>query len=52
MKAYADLTNDEIEEIYKLISKNIKKIRQEKGFTQSDVALAMGFTTPTFFYKC
>lgn len=49
MKAYADLTNDEIEEIYKLISKNIKKIRQEKGFTQSDVALAMGFTTPTFF---
>lgn len=49
MKAFADLTNDEIEEIYKTISNNVKRVRKEKGLTQTDVALAMGFTTATFF---
>ncbi|RBQ32420.1 transcriptional regulator [Arcobacter sp. FW59] len=49
MKAFANLSNEEIEEIYKTISNNVKKIRREKGFTQTDVALSMGFTTATFF---
>ena len=49
MKAFTDLTNDEIEEIYKIISNNVKRVRKEKGLTQTDVALAMGFTTATFF---
>ncbi|MCT7587728.1 helix-turn-helix domain-containing protein [Aliarcobacter butzleri] len=49
MKAFANLSNEEIEEIYKTISNNVKRIRREKGFTQTDVALSMGFTTATFF---
>ncbi|MFW2606843.1 helix-turn-helix domain-containing protein [Aliarcobacter butzleri] len=49
MKAFANLSNDEIEEIYKTISSNVKRIRKEKGLTQTDVALSMGFTTATFF---
>ncbi|RXI26096.1 helix-turn-helix domain-containing protein [Aliarcobacter trophiarum] len=49
MKAFANLSNEEIEEIYKTISNNVKRIRKEKGFTQTDVALSMGFTTATFF---
>ncbi len=49
MKIYADITNDEIEEIYTKISQNIKMIRKEKNMTQEAVALSMGFTTPTFY---
>lgn len=49
MKIYADMTNDEIEEVYKKTSENIKKIRLEKDLTQTDIALSMGFTTATFY---
>ncbi|MCR8709599.1 helix-turn-helix domain-containing protein [Aliarcobacter butzleri] len=49
MKAFANLSNEDIEEIYKTISSNVKRIRKEKGLTQTDVALSMGFTTATFF---
>ena len=49
MKIYADITNDEIEEVYKRISNNIKKFRKEKGLTQTELALSMGFTTATFY---
>jgi len=49
MKIYADITNDEIEEVYKRISNNIKKLRKEKGLTQTELALSMGFTTATFY---
>ncbi|MEA3314858.1 MAG: helix-turn-helix transcriptional regulator [Campylobacterota bacterium] len=49
MKIYADITNDEIEEIYIFISNNIKKIRTSKKLTQLDMALSMGFTTATFY---
>lgn len=49
MKAFADISDEVIEEHYKAISNNIKQIRQSKGFTQEQVALAMGFTTATFY---
>ena len=49
MKIYADMTNDEIDNIYKNISNNIKSIRKEKKLTQTDIALSMGFTTATFY---
>jgi len=49
MKIYANITNDEIEEVYKRISNNIKRVRKEKGFTQTELALSMGFTTATFY---
>jgi len=49
MKIYANLTNDEIDNIYKKISNNIKDIRKQKKLTQTDIALSMGFTTATFY---
>lgn len=49
MKIYANITNDEINEKYRLISRNVKRIRQSKQISQTDVALAMGFTTATFY---
>lgn len=49
MKIYAELTSNEVEDVYKKISLNVKKIRKEKNLTQTDMALAMGFTTATFF---
>ena len=49
MKIYAELTNDNIEDVYKQISNNVKKIRKIKKVTQSSISFAMGFTTPTFY---
>lgn len=49
MKEFSDVTEEEIEYHYKLISRNIKKFRLEKRLTQEKVALSMGFTTATFY---
>ncbi len=49
MEIYTEIMNDEIEEQYKLISKNIKKLRLDKKITQESMALSMGFTTATFY---
>lgn len=49
MKEFSDVTEEEIEYQYKLISKNIKKSRLEKNLTQEKVALSMGLTTATFY---
>jgi len=49
MKEFSEVSKEEIESTYKLISANVKRIRQEKNLTQEDVALSMGFTTATFY---
>jgi transcriptional regulator with XRE-family HTH domain len=49
LKEFSDVTKEEIEYQYKLISENIKKFRLEKKLTQEKVALSMGFTTATFY---
>lgn len=49
MKIFSNISDDEIEEQYKIISNNVKKIRIEKNLTQEEVALSMGFTTATFY---
>ena len=49
MEIYTELMDDEIEEQYKLISKNIKRLRLLKKITQENMALSMGFTTATFY---
>ncbi len=49
MKRFADITNDEIEEIYGYISLNVKNARKIKNMTQTEIALSMGFTTATFY---
>ena len=49
MEIYAELSEEDIEKIYKRISTNIKNIRQTKKLSQESIALSMGFTTATFY---
>lgn len=49
MEFYSDVSNEEIEEIYRRITTNIKRIRLSKNISQEKIALAMGFTTATFY---
>jgi transcriptional regulator with XRE-family HTH domain len=49
LKEYSEVTISVIEKHYQEISKNVKKIRLSKKMTQEAVALAMGFTTATFY---
>ena len=49
MKEYSEISDDIIESHYKAISDNVKRIRKSKNLTQEQVALAMGFTTATFY---
>jgi transcriptional regulator with XRE-family HTH domain len=49
MEIYAQMIDEEIQKQYKLISMNIKRLRQEKKITQENIALSMGFTTATFY---
>ncbi len=39
-----DFTEQEIAELYQLIGKNVKRIRQAKGVTQMELGLALGHT--------
>ena len=42
MLLHIEIDENEIEEFYKTISYNIKKIRKEKKITQTDLALSIG----------
>jgi len=37
------LSQNEINEIYKIIGKNVKKIRMEKGLSQLELSLELGY---------
>jgi len=38
-----ELTSKQIEEIYIKIGKNVKKVREEKGLSQLELALSIGY---------
>ena len=41
---YFEFSEDEISDFYRLIGKNVKRLRQQKGFTQMDLGLSLGHT--------
>ena len=49
MKEFSDVTREEIEREYRVISKNVKKYRLIRNMTQEEIALSMGLTTATFY---
>lgn len=49
MKEFSDVSQMYINEQYELISSNVKRLRLSKNYTQEQVALAMGFSTATFY---
>ncbi|MFY9074110.1 helix-turn-helix transcriptional regulator [Malaciobacter mytili] len=43
---------EDAEEFYKLVSKNVKKYRQEKGESQLEFAQNVGFNSVSFYCDC
>ena len=43
MPSQQTLTFEDIDAIYKTIGKNVMRVRKEKGFTQLDLTLAIGY---------
>lgn len=46
-----NIEKDEIDELYKIIGKNVKRIREEKGKSQLDLALSIGHSSAGFVGK-
>ncbi len=44
----AEITEEESNIFHQNISKNVRRIRQEKNLTQLDVSLALGLSNPSF----
>lgn len=51
MKIYLDVDEEEFENLFKSITANVKKYRKEKGFTQEQLALAMGHSSASMLSK-
>jgi len=49
---FSNLSKIEVEEFYKKISQNIKRIREEKNYTQLDLALDIGIKSVAFYSNC
>ncbi|RXJ80308.1 transcriptional regulator [Arcobacter sp. F2176] len=43
---------DDADEFYKLVSKNVKKYRQEKGESQLEFSQNVGFNSVSFYCDC
>ena len=46
-----NIEKEEIEDLYSLIGKNVKRIREEKGKSQLDLALSIGHSSAGFVGK-
>ena len=46
---FDNMSEDEIEKFYALVSKNVKKYRLEKGISQMDLGLEIGIKSVAFF---
>ena len=44
--------NEKIEDFYKILGKNVKKIRLQKGYSQLDLALEIGIKSVAFYSNC
>jgi len=52
MKSLAIISNDELQEYYKVISNNVKRIRKAHNKPQLDLVLEMGIKSTSFYSKC
>ncbi|MCD4758961.1 MAG: helix-turn-helix domain-containing protein [Arcobacteraceae bacterium] len=51
MKIYLDVDEEEFEILFTTINKNVKKYRKLKGFTQEQLALAIGHSSASMLSK-
>ena len=49
---FSNATSDEIDSFYKMISNNVRKMREEKNITQLDLALEIGIKSVAFYSNC
>lgn len=52
MKSLSLIKNEDIEDFYKVISENVKRIRTEKSKPQLDLVLEMGLKSTAFYSRC
>ena len=48
---FAEYTEKELDDFYVLIGNNVKRIRKERGISQLDMALTIGYKSASFFGK-
>ena len=48
----SELTKDDIANIYKTIGKNVKRIREEKGISQLNLAMSIGHKSVGVISNC
>ena len=48
---FVEYTDKELNDFYVLIGNNVKKIRNERGISQLDMALTLGYKSASFFGK-
>lgn len=49
---FPDIDKSKLEDFYKLIGKNVKRIRQEKGLSQLELAIMIGQKSTSFYSNC
>lgn len=52
MQNLSIIKNEDIENFYKIISENVKRIRTEKNKPQLDLVLEMGLKSTAFYSRC
>ncbi|MCT7604835.1 helix-turn-helix domain-containing protein [Aliarcobacter butzleri] len=52
MKSLSLIKNEDIEDFYKIVSENVKRIRTEKNKPQLDLVLEMGLKSTAFYSRC
>ncbi len=49
---FPDIDKSKLENFYKLIGKNLKRIRQEKGLSQLELAIMIGQKSTSYYSNC
>ena len=49
---FPDIDKSKLEDFYKLIGKNVKRIRQEKNLSQLELAIMIGQKSTSFYSNC
>ena len=52
MKSLSLIKNEDIDNFYKIVSENVKRIRTEKNKPQLDLVLEMGLKSTAFYSRC
>jgi putative transcriptional regulator len=52
MKSLSLVKDEDINNFYKLVSENVKRIRNEKNKPQLDLVLEMGLKSTAFYSRC